>query len=457
MLPSMDTRTAHALIRFGLGRRGAEPLPADPAAWLMRQLDGPDPFLATPGASSADGLTAFREDRKERSERKLEGAPPPGTPPPGMPPNPQPAEAMPHRVRDMVKADFGHLLDHVLTTDTPFRERLAWFWSNHFTVSARRGEVAPVMLPFMREAIRPNVTGRFVDMLFAAMRHPAMLEYLDNASSIGPASPAGLRSHRGLNENLARECLELHTLSPASGYTQADVTEFAKILTGWSIDANLNPPQFVFRLNAHEPGAKTMMGQSFPHGLAGGVEALTWIADHPWTHRHLATKLVRHFVADDPPPAAVARVEGALSATKGNLKAAYVELIRMPEAWQPLTKLRSPMDYVVAAMRALDFPPDNRPDIVGVMGQLGQPAFNAPLPNGWPDTAADWAGSEAMLRRVDWSYGMAARATAVDPDALAQNSLGALLKPATLEQMHHAGSRRDAITLVLASPEFLRR
>ena len=178
-------------------------------------------------------------------------------------------------------------------TDAPYRERLVWFWANHFTVSLRRGEVSAVLMPFIREAIRPHVNGRFADMLFAVMRHPAMLMYLDNAASIGPNSPAGLRSHRGLNENLARECLELHTLSPAAGYTQNDVTEFAKVLTGWSFDINYNPPQFVFRLNAHEPGPKTIMGQTFNHGAEGGIAALTWIADHPATHRHLATKLVR--------------------------------------------------------------------------------------------------------------------------------------------------------------------
>lgn len=443
----MDTRQAQALIRFGLGRKGAEPLPADPAAWLLRQLDGPDPYLATPGPSSADGLVAFREDRRERQERKLDGAPPAGMKP----------EDQPHRVRDQVKGEFSTLLDYVVTTDAPFRERLVWFWANHFTVSARRGEITPVMMPYMREAIRPYVTGRFVDMLFAVMRSPAMLMYLDNASSIGPDSPAGQRSHRGLNENLARECLELHTVSPQSGYTQADVTEFAKILTGWGFDINLNPPQFVFRLNAHQPGAKTLMGQSFPHGLAGGVEALTWLADHPATHRHLAIKLVRHFVADDPPPQAVAVIEAVLKTTRGNLKAATAALVKLPEAWQPLTKLRSPMEYVVATMRALDFPKDTRPDIVGVMGQLGQPAFNAPLPNGYPDTAADWGGSEAMMRRIDWAYGMAGRATAVDPESFAQTSLGAFLRPDTEQQVHRAGSRRDALTMVLASPEFLRR
>jgi uncharacterized protein (DUF1800 family) len=332
-----------------------------------------------------------------------------------------------------------------------------WFWANHFTVSLRRGEVAPVIIPFIREAIRPYVTARFVDMLFAVMKHPAMLMYLDNASSVGPDSQDGLRGHRGLNENLARESLELHTVSPEAGYTQQDVTEYAKILTGWTFDMNLNPPQFVFRLNTHEPGPKKLMGQTFPHGAAGGVAALAWLADHPATHHHLATKLVRHFVADTPPPDAVARIEAVLRDTRGDLKAASLELTRLPGAWQPLTKLRSPMDYVIAVMRALDFSPDKRPDINGVMANLGQPALNAPLPNGWPDTAAEWNGSEAMLRRVDWSYTVSAHATDADPMQLATDALGPFARADTLDAIRHAGSRRDALTLLLASPEFMRR
>ncbi len=218
-----------------------------------------------------------------------------------------------------------------------------------------------------------------------------------------------------------------------------------------------NPPGFVFRLNAHEPGGKTVMGRSFSHGLAGGNEVLAFLGDHPATHRHLATKLVRHFVADDPPPAAVSRIEAVLRSSHGDLKAASLELTRLPEAWQPLTKLRSPADYVVGVLRALDLPEDKRPDLLPVMAGLGQPFCNAPLPNGWPDTAADWSGPEAILRRVDWAYGVSARAAGLDPDAIAQASLGPLLRPATMEQMHRAGSRRDALTMLLASPEFQRR
>jgi uncharacterized protein (DUF1800 family) len=345
----------------------------------------------------------------------------------------------------------------MLTTGTPFRERLVWFWANHFTVSLKRGEVTAVALPFIQEAIRPHVTGRFTDMLLAVMRHPAMLMYLDNAQSIGPDSPVGLKQKRGLNENLARECLELHTVSPAAGYTQADVTAFANVLTGWSIELNQPPAGFRFRPFTHQPGSQTVMGQSFPPGEQGGVAALTWLSQHPATHRHLATKLVRHFVADDPPADAVTRVEAVLRNSHGDLRAAALELTRLPQAWTPLTKLRSPAEYVIAALRALDLPADRRPDARGIMAGLGQPFLTAPLPNGWPDTAADWAGPESMLRRVDWAYSVAARAGGLDPVTVADASLGPLLPAATAEQIRRAGSKREAFTLLLASPEFQRR
>ncbi len=431
----METRTAHALIRFGLGRKGAEPLPADPQAWLAQQLEGPDPALRVPGASAEDGLLAIREQRARRLEKDGQ--------------NP---------IRSLYRAEQAKYVAHLLTTDVPFRERLVTFWANHFTVSLKRGECAATVHAFVREAIRPHVTGRFSDMVLAVMRHPAMLMYLDNATSFGPDSSVGSRQRKGLNENLARECLELHTVTPASGYTQADVTSFAKVLTGWSIEINKDPVGYVYRRLAQQPGEKLVMGRSYPEGEQSGITLLNWLALHPSTHRNLATKLVRHFVSDTPPEAAVRRIEAVLASSGGDLKAAALAITRLAEAWAPLTKLRSPNDYIVAVLRAVDLPADKRPpDVPGLMAGLGQPLMTAPLPNGWADTAAEWAGSEAMLRRIDWAYGFAGRASAMDPDQIGRLALGPLLSDATLTQMQRAGSRRDAMTLLLASPEFQRR
>jgi uncharacterized protein (DUF1800 family) len=434
-LRAMDLHVAHALTRFGLGRRGNEPLPGDPGSWLRSQLQGPDlPRFATP-ISTAAGLTALREDRQSR---------------------PEPGQS---RARAVFRRDAMAELSNALTTPTPFRERLVWFWFNHFTISLRRGQCTAVAGAFIEEAIRPHVTGRFAEMLLAVMRHPAMLMYLDNAGSVGPDSAVGQRGKRGLNENLARECLELHTITPAAGYTQADVTSFARLLTGWSTDLQADPPGFRFRPFTHEPGEQVVMGRSFPAGEAGGVAALAFLADHAATHRFLATKLVRHFVADDPPPDAVRRIEGVLRDTRGDLGAVATALTRLDAAWQPQTKLRTPLDFVVATLRALEAPSPRpeQPWPIAVLAGMGQPLWSAPQPNGWPDRAEDWSGPEALLRRVDWSYGVAGWLSGPDPVEVAQASLGPLLQPATLGAMQHAGSRRDALTLLLSSPEFQRR
>jgi uncharacterized protein (DUF1800 family) len=428
----MDTRTAQALIRFGLGRRGSEPVPDDPAAWLRAQLATADPGPS--GPSVADGFAALKQDRDD--------PPPQGTP---------------RRGGILFRGEVAALIDQALTTATPFRERLVRFWANHFTVSIRAGVVAVVAGDFVRSAIRPHVTGRFSDMLLAVMRHPAMLLYLDNAGSIGPDSPFGLRTGRGLNENLARECLELHTVTPASGYSQADVTAFAKILTGWSVGRLDEQAGFRFRPAIHEPGAITVMGRSFAPGEQGGEDALAFLGTHAATYHHLATKLVAHFVADVPPPDAVRRVEAVLHDTDGDLGQAALAVVALDAAWQPLTKLRGPQDYVLAALRAADLPVDQRPNAQPIMRGLGQPLFGAPFPIGWPDQAADWAGPEPMMRRIDWAYGFAGRAAAMDAEQAGDASLGPLLTAGTRLQIKQAASRRDALTLLLTSPEFQRR
>jgi uncharacterized protein (DUF1800 family) len=428
----MDTRTAQALVRFGLGRRGAEPLPSDPAAWLLDQLHQPDPTRFDDPPTTVAGLTALRDDRATK-------------PPPGE-----------SKSRALFRAQAAAELANAVTTPAPFRERLVWFWTNHFVISLKRGQCAAVAAAFVEEAIRPHVTGPFSDMVLAVMRHPAMLMYLDNAGSFGPDSPLGQRTHRGLNENLARECMELHTVSPLAGYTQADVTSFAKILTGWSIDMKADPPGFRYRPFAHEPGTQTVLGQQFPPDEQGGVAALAFLANHPATHRFLATKLVRHFVADDPPPDAVRGIEAVLRDTNGNLGAASAALVKLDAAWQPGTKLRTPMEYVIASVRALDVPPDQVP-MTGILAGLGQPLWTAPAPNGWPDRAVDWAAPEAMLRRIDWASGFAGRIGERDVLEVADTTVGPLLRPETGDAIRHAGSRPEAMTLLLTSPEFQRR
>ena len=438
MIHAMQSQATQAMIRFGLGRRGDEPLPADPHAWLAAQLSAPDPALwpaTLPGTS--DALLLLREQRRLK-------------PPPGA-----------SLIEPIFRAEAAAQLGALLTSEAPFRERLVWFWANHFTVSTRQGATRALVGAYVRETIRPHVTARFADMLLAVMRSPAMLMYLDNQASVGPDSVAGQRSGRGLNENLARECLELHTLGVHGGYSQADVTAFAQVLTGWSIDHAAAAPGFVFKPGAHEPGDRMLLGRMMPQGEDGGVVALDMLATHPATYRHLATQLVTHFVSDTPPPDDVARIASVLHDSQGDLGAASLALTQLDGAWRPLAKFRAPLDYAVAVCRALALPPEALADHPGMLQSLGQPLWAAPLPNGWPDRQGDWASPGGMLSRIDWSYDMSGRAapdaSAREPLAIAQASLGPLLRPQTETAILHAGDRRDALTLLFSSPEFQRR
>lgn len=433
----MSVRGHIAAIRFGLGLRLGEAPPDDPEAWLLAQLDTPEP--PPEGSSAEEVLRLFAAVAAARRA---------GTPQ-------QEARAALGAQARQDAIGYGR---RRLTTTQPYRERLVDFWTNHFTVSRRSGNVGPLAGCFEREAIRPHVTGRFADMLLAVARHPAMLNYLDNAGSIGPNSPAGQRRRRGLNENLAREILELHTLSPAGGYTQGDVQEFAKILTGWGVVARDDKAGFAFRPAAHEPGPKMLLGRRFEAGEEGGEAALRFLATHPATSRHLAVKLARHFVADEPPPAAVRALEGVLRDSQGDLGAVSAALVRLPQAWDPpLAKFRRPADHVVAATRAVGLDVERADLVASGLAALSQPLWTPPQPNGWGDTAADWAAPEALMRRVDWSYTLAGRVGRIDAPAVAEAALGPLGRAETAAAMGRAGSVRDGLTLLFGSPEFMHR
>ena len=356
----------------------------------------------------------------------------------------------------LFQAERAAWVRHLLTSAEGFRDRITAFWLNHFTVAERAGfGVTAAMSPFLRDVIRANQNGRFVDLLLAVEQAPAMIQYLDQNASVGPNSPFGRRSGRGLNENLAREILELHTLTPAGGYTQADVTEFARLMTGWTVERQREPFGLVFRPGSHEPGEKTVLGTRYAEGPDAYAQVLRRLAGHPATLRHVAFRLVRHFVADQPPPAAVARIERVLRDTEGDLSAAYRALVRLPEAWTPLTKLRTPQDYVLAMFRAGGG--DDPNPVVGAMAALGQPMWNPPQPNGWPDVAAGWMGPEPAMQRLDLAFETAGRFARQDPRRLAEVALGPLAREETRMAIARAGSARDAIALMFASPEMQRR
>jgi uncharacterized protein (DUF1800 family) len=356
-------------------------------------------------------------------------------------------------------------LQRAVIADCGFVERLVAFWSNHFCISANKGGLARMWAgSFEREAIRPHVLGRFGDMLKAVEQHPAMLFFLDNQQSLGPESRAGQNRKRGLNENLAREIMELHTLGVGGGYSQDDVTSLARIITGWTYAGRQGqlgaPGSFVFNANAHQPGPQLLLGKTYENnGVGQGEAALADIARHPSTAKFIATKFARHFVADDPPPALVVPLQETFHKTDGDLKALTLALLDSDEAWQaPLTKLRSPYEFLVATGRLLARIPEDPGRYLGSLNLLGQPLWSPSGPNGFPDTNAAWAAPEGMKLRLDISAQVASRlADGIDPRDLLELVAADAASPETRRTIEHAESRQQALALLLMSPEFQRR
>jgi uncharacterized protein (DUF1800 family) len=380
------------------------------------------------------------------------------SPPPNLP---QPLNVIQKTFRHEALAR----IQRATIADCGFAERLVVFWSNHFCISASKGEPARIWAgSFEREAIRPYVLGRFADMLQAVEQHPAMLFFLDNQQSLGPDSRAGQNRKRGLNENLAREIMELHTLGVGSGYSQEDVTTLARIITGWTFagrEGRLGTPgSFVFNANAHQPGPQRLLGKTYEDtGVTQGEAALADIARHPSTAKFIAIKFVRHFVADNPPPALVARLEGVFRRTDGDLKALALALVDADEAWNaPLTKMRTPYEYLMATGRLLARIPDDPGRILGGLNALGQPLWTPPGPNGFPDSNAVWAAPEGMKLRLDIAAQFSSRiADSVDPRDLLEVMAADAASEETRRTIERAESRQQALALLLMSPEFQRR
>lgn len=365
-------------------------------------------------------------------------------------------------------------------TDTPFAERLVHFWSNHFAVSADKQPVVPLAGNYEFTAIRPNITGNFRDLLLAAITHPAMLLYLDQAQSIGPNSTLGQRSAQrrggngralGLNENLAREILELHTLGVRTGYSQQDVTELARALTGWTVAGMARgrfarlvegePGETRFVAAMHEPGARTILGKRYAE--TGGLQAaaiLTDLARSPKTARHVATKLARHFAADDPPEAMIVRLERAYLQSDGDLPTVYRALVDSPEAWDANSlKFRSPWDWAIAMLRSagVDRLPGQR-GAVPVFMQLGQGIWMPGSPAGWGDRTETWAGPGALMTRVELAQQIAGRiGDRLDPREIAAHAIPDGLSENTRLAIARAEQPSTGMALLFSSPEFLRR
>jgi uncharacterized protein (DUF1800 family) len=490
-----DLRAAAlAAHRFGFGPRPGElrDIAQDPRGWVKAQLaprpQPPPPISALPAAE--DDLLAFGrwlvrrrlnngnaarlEERAERqgvTQEELRRL--------------SIEDDFVENFRERVSRAVGARLEAAMTTEAPVHERLVHFWSNHFTVSGAKPGAIALPPSFERDAIRPCVGGRFTDMLLASTRHPGMIVYLDNWLSIGPNSRAAQNPRRarrlpgggrptGINENLAREILELHTLGVNGGYTQADVQALASIITGWTYerprlrdlvretDTHRTGAQlFEFDEDAHEPGPRTLLGRTYAQtGAAQGEAALRDLSRHPSTARFIATKLCRHYIADSPPPSAVERVERAFRQSDGDLRETMEALVDAPEAWEtPLAKFKRPEEYVITVLRAANvrtLPPGAGVAAVTAMGQ--RPYF-APGPDGWADIADAWLTADLVWKRLEFAQAYASRFARadVDPVALGQACLGPLMSAETRAAVQRAESPAQALALLFAAPEMQRR
>ncbi len=454
----MSLEGAIAATRFGLGARAGEIdlASGDPAAWLTDQLTPvaagafPDANLPTSkeGLITLQSFFQARRDRRRGSTPEFDASR---------------ADEFRREIGQAVRAEVTARSTFGAATLKPFHERLVRFWSNHFTVSATDAATSFVAGAYEREAIRPNILGSFADLALAAILHPAMLVYLDNWQSIGPGSRGGRGGRRGLNENLAREAMELHTVTPAAGYTQDDVTEFARALTGWTVGNRRigqdRRGEVLFSNLIHEPGARTVLGRRY--GGDGADQATAIIRDlaaRPETGRNIGFKLARHFIADNPPTDLVVRLERTFLDTGGDLMALYSALIAAPEAWRPeAEKVKTPDELLTSTARLLGLRAAFAGDPRGVFESLAQRPLAAPSPKGWPDEAAAWIGPDALSKRIEWANRVAERAPTVDARERLEVGLGPRIAADTMIAVARAESGRQALAIALLSPDFQRR
>ena len=508
-----------ALNRFGLGARGGASgdflnAASDPRGFVKAELARPNGvLLEVPGLQSTAALGKavfdYQFEIQQARDAAAKAAPPPSTegqpsdgkpqrrnlslnsiamdmapkepsepekpaenrdaamaPAEAMRPNaPKPPPAPLNIIQKTFRAEALARLQRGVMADCGFTERLVAFWSNHFCISANKGGPARMWAgSFEREAIRPHVLGRFGDMLKAVEQHPAMLFFLDNQQSLGPDSRAGKNRNRGLNENLAREILELHTLGVGGGYSQDDVTALANVITGWTYAGRLGqlgaPGTFVFNANAHQPGAQRVLGKIYSASdVTQGEAVLADLARHPSTAKFIAAKFARHFVADDPPQVLVARLADVFAKTDGDLKALATALVDSDDVWKaPLSKMRSPYEFLVASGRLLAQIPNDPGRYLGALNTLGQPLWSPAGPNGFADSNAAWAAPEGIKLRLDISAQIASRlADGIDPRDLLELVAADAASVETRKTIERAESRQQALALLLMSPEFQRR
>lgn len=449
MAVAKNNRAIIAVNRFGLGATGKELSAAqnDPEKWLLQQLITPVFDKTLGDTDAAFNVIADLKSSKRRSrQRGVKGE------------NIIKTYVDPFRQR-LIKDS----LSLSVNADRPFAMRLLDFFSNHFSVSGSSQPLAILAPTLEREAIAPNLFGQFSDLLIAVEQHPAMLIYLNNEKSVGPNSVLGELS-RGLNENLAREILELHTLGQGSGYTLDDIRQLALAISGWSVvtEKEDENPGFKFRNRGHEPGARQILGKTYSNnGLVQGQAIMRDLARHRKTAQLISYKLAQHLIADKPPKELVAAMTSTWVKTEGNIKAVVTTLVKHPKSWQTeAQKFKTPREFVVSAIRAVNNSQEvdqkNLKIALRGLDMMGQKPFAAGSPAGYSQLNRDWVGSDALMKRIDW-VNLLSKRSRQSPQSISSRIFDSQLSPSTVKLLAGVESRALGLALLLLSPEFQRR
>ncbi|MCM2474675.1 DUF1800 domain-containing protein [Rhizobium sp. CG5] len=479
-----------AAMRFGYGLRPSQPGISGPDDLLTQVERGAAtaPMFPHEGiAGRRERINLYRATSKDITARQKLGEP-----------VEELTRARNKEVSAGLRADCEARIAQAVLSPNGFHERLASFWTNHFAISTFKSPLMRIMVPgFEAEVIRPLLKGRFAELVRAVSLHPAMLIYLDQPQSTGPNSAIGLEKGKGINENFARELIELHTLGVQGGYHQTDVRQAAFVLSGLAI--NLETMQVRFRDRWAEPGTFTVLGQTYGGEMRGMDDCLDLFDDlcsHPSTAKHICRKLAVHFVSDEPPQALVDEMVAAWTRSDGDLTRVYQAMVHHPAAWEnPGAKIKLPFDYIVSSLRAFDAdeamlfgsatevtvaepqgmamaiapngmqpaPPPAAPATklqvgVNLLRRMGQQIWAPPSPAGFEDDSASWMNANQLTERIGWARRLASSlGKDRDPRAFAKMALADAARDETIHIVGQAPSKEIGIALVLASPEFNRR
>jgi uncharacterized protein (DUF1800 family) len=455
MSSTLISRENIAVNRFGYGARGDElaHAKADPKKWLSSQLQTIQ--FSDNQPSSDDIFVAHAKFQKQKKLMKQQQKQVQGSQ----------AQDKNKMIKSAARKTYMKMsaasLKQAITSKHSVSWRLFDFFSNHFSVSTSGRLMIGLSPTLEREAIAPNLLGNFEDMLLAVEQHPAMLIYLNNEKSFGANSRMSKKRKVGLNENLAREIMELHTLGVNGGYSQTDVIELAKGITGWSVKNSKKEhgTGFVFRAYGHEPGTRILLGKKYPsRGIMQGKQMLRDLAMHENTAKYICTKIAHHFVSENPPESLINKMQNTWLNNQGNIKQVMLTLFDAEEAWlASAQKFKTPREFVISTYRAIAPDNINSRVLFNALNNLGQTPFNAGSPAGFSDEESDWLGASALMARVEWSSLVSGQVKRINAEQVMATALGRSISKNSYQIVMRAESRQQASTLLLMSPEFQRR